>query len=149
MLCLSCLKSFTKNVKYLNAAAFVRKTTGDTMKNKPLLSNFDSVLSPLEADVLNILWPDKSMRVREIYARLRGRRKVALSSVAVILDRLHERSIVERKVETGRGGMRYIYAPKNDQKGFEKSVIENTVNTLMDKFGSTAISYFNERFAKR
>ena len=119
------------------------------IKNKPLLSNFDSVLSPLEADVLNMLWPDKAMRVREIYAKLKGKRKVALSSVAVILDRLHERSIVDRKVETGRGGMRYIYSPRQDQRGFEKSVIENTVNTLMDKFGTTAISYFNERFAKR
>ena len=120
------------------------------IKNKPMLrSNFDSVLSPLETDVLKILWPDSAMRVREIYTKLKGKRKVALSSIAVILDRLYERQIVSRKVETGRGGLRYIYFPQKDQKGFEKSVVENAVNSLVAKFGSTAISYFNERFAKR
>ncbi|MBI2546427.1 BlaI/MecI/CopY family transcriptional regulator [Candidatus Woesearchaeota archaeon] len=109
----------------------------------------DSVLSPLENDVLKILWPDKRMKVRAIYDRLKGKRKVALSSIAVILDRLHERSIVERQIETGRGGVRYIYFPKKNKQEFETEIVESTVNSLINKFGQTAISYFNERFSKR
>ena len=47
------------------------------------LTNFDSILSPLERDILGKLWPDKKLRVREIYDKLKIKRKLALSSVAV------------------------------------------------------------------
>ena len=115
------------------------------MKEK--VADFDSLLSPLENDVLKVLWPDKHMRVREIYDKLKS--KVALSSVAVIYDRLHDKGIVARKVETARGGVRYVYYPTQDKADFEKSVVEQTVNKLIDAFGPTAVSYFNERFRKR
>lgn len=104
------------------------------------------MLSPLEQDILKVIWPDRKMRVRAIYEKLKGRRKLALSSVAVLLDRLHERGIVKRNMETGRGGVRYIYFPTSDQRQFEKSVVETAVDKLIEKFGSTAVSYFNERF---
>ena len=110
-------------------------------------SNSD-VLSPLENDVISILWPNKSMRVREIHTKLKNKRRVAVSSVAVILDRLFEKGLVDRKMETARGGVRYIYYPTKDKKEFEKSVVEDVVNGLIDRFGSTAVSYFNERFKK-
>lgn len=110
---------------------------------------FDELLSPLEADVLRVLWPDKKMKVRQIYDVLKHKRKVALSSVAVILDRLHEKGVVNRDVETARGGMRYTYFPKQDRKQFEESVVETAVNKLIDAFGPTAVSYFNDRFGKK
>ena len=119
------------------------------MSGKKVYRNRFSVLSPLEADVLKILWPDKSMKVKQIYDQLKPNRKVALSSVAVILDRLHDKSIVERKIETARGGFRYIYTPRKDKNQFEKSVVEDAVNQLIERFGSTAVSYFNERFSRK
>ena len=115
------------------------------MKEK--VADFDSLLSPLESDVLKILWPNKKMRVREIHTKLKS--KVALSSVAVILDRLHDKQIVAREIETARGGVRYIYYPTKDKNAFEKSVIDKTVNKLIKTFGPNAVSYFNERFTKR
>jgi len=118
------------------------------MKKIKLKGNFESVLSPLEADVLRIIWPNKSMKVREIYTILKKDRMVALSSIAVILDRLYESGIVNRSIETGRGGIRYLYFPLKDKREFEETVIEKTVNSLIEKFGSTAVSYFNERFNK-
>jgi len=112
------------------------------------IKNLD-FLSPLEKDVLTILWLRKSMKVRDIYNILKKKRKVALSSVAVILDRLYERNVVKRRIETARGGIRYIYSPRQDKGGFEKSVIEITVNKLIERFGSRAVSYFNERFTEK
>lgn len=111
-------------------------------------TEFDTILSPLESDVLKVIWPDKKKKVREIYSVLKKKRKLALCSVAVILDRLYERGIVDRKVEKGKGGIHYIYNPKKDKKGFEESVVESAVNKLIDKFGQTAVTYFDERFSK-
>ena len=109
---------------------------------------FNSVLSPLENDVLIVLWPGKALRVREIYQKLKKGRKVALTSVAVILDRLFEKGVVDRRIEAAKGGLRYVYFPKKDKKQFETSVVEETVNRLISKFGDVAVSYFNERFVK-
>jgi len=108
------------------------------------------VLSPLEMDVLTTLWKRQDgMRVRDIYSALKNKRKVALTSVAVILDRLYEKKIVKRGIETGRGGEHYIYSCRISQKDFEKSVIDKTVNKLIENFGPIAVNYFNERFSKK
>ncbi len=108
------------------------------------------VLSPLEDEILKVIWPDKSLKVREIYEFLkRNKKKVALSSVAVLLDRLHQRKIVGRKVETGRGGIRYTYFPLKDKRGFDRTIIEKVVENLIKKFGDNALSYFDERFSKK
>ncbi|MDP7115651.1 MAG: BlaI/MecI/CopY family transcriptional regulator [Candidatus Woesearchaeota archaeon] len=112
------------------------------------LKKFESILSPLELDVLKVLWKKNPLKVREIYNILKPKQKVALTSVAVILDRLHEKGIVSRDVEKGRGGLRYIYHPLKDQAQFERSVIENSVDGLINKFGKSAVVYFNERFSK-
>jgi len=135
-------KTITKIVKLLYSHA-----NKDRMKTN--MADFDAVLSPLEKDILKTLWPDKELKVRQIYDKLKGRRKVALSSVAVLLDRLHEKNIVNRKIETGRGGSRYIYHPCQNRKAFEKTIVETTVNKLIQHFGPTAMSYFHERFAKK
>ena len=105
-----------------------------------------AVLSPLENDVIKILWKWEEMRVRDIYLILKKRRKVALTSVAVILDRLHEKKLVSRKIELGRGGEHYIYCSKCTKEAFENSIVEKTVDKLIEKFGPVAVTYFNERF---
>src|SRR3989338_2841247 len=109
----------------------------------------ESLLGPLEAEILKILWTKKDARVREVYNILRQKRKVALTSVAVILDRLHEKKLVKMEVESGKGGTHYIYSTRTSRGDFESSVIENTVNKLIDNFGNVAVNYFNERFAKK
>ncbi|MBI4154913.1 BlaI/MecI/CopY family transcriptional regulator [Candidatus Woesearchaeota archaeon] len=108
------------------------------------------VLSPLEQEILKVVWPNKSLKVREIYEQLKkSKKKVALSSVAVLLDRLFQKNIVGRKVETGRGGIRYIYFPLKDKKGFDRTIIVKVVDNLIKKFGDNALTYFDERFSKK
>jgi predicted transcriptional regulator len=109
----------------------------------------ESLLGPLEADILKILWTKDEARVREVYNLLKNKRKVALTSVAVTLDRLYEKKLVKRDVESGKGGTHYIYSTRTSKGDFESSVIENTVNKLIDNFGNVAVNYFNERFAKK
>ncbi|MBI4143836.1 BlaI/MecI/CopY family transcriptional regulator [Candidatus Woesearchaeota archaeon] len=106
----------------------------------------NEVLSPLEMDVLKTLWHSKKLRVRQIFDVVRKKRKVALSSVAVICDRLYKRGIVQRAAEKARGGVRYVYKASENKSGFEKSFIDKVVNSLIDSFGTTATAYFHERF---
>ena len=108
------------------------------------------LLSTLEEDVLKILWRGGGgYKVREVHSILRKRRKVALTSIAVILDRLYQKKIAARKIKTARGGEYYIYFCRSDRRNFQESVIEKTVDKLIDSFGDIAVTYFNERFSKR
>ena len=103
-------------------------------------------LSPLEGVVLTALKALKRARVRDLFAVLRRKQKVALPSIAVMLDRLYEKGLVERKIEQARGGLRYVYFPMKVVKVRETTKIEQAVDQLIQRFGSGAVSYFNERF---
>lgn len=118
------------------------------MKTKNGAKTTCSKLSPLENDVIAILWNNDAMYVRDLYTKLKPKRKVALTSVAVILDRLHKKGMVTREVETSRGGFRYLYSATKNKTEVERTLIENSVNDLINKFGKNALSYFDERFSK-
>lgn len=107
-------------------------------------------LSPLEASVLTVLADGRAMKVREVHASLSragGRRKVVLTSVAVMLDRLHGKGLVGRKIETCRGGTRYIYSLKKPAEQIEEDYLQQRVDALIGQFGDKATAYFHKRFA--
>ena len=105
-------------------------------------------LSPSESDILRVLWKKRKSKVRDIHQSLK-RNKIALTSVAVLLDRLYKKGLVQRKIEYGRGGFHYIYSTVYSESGFKRSIVEKTVNNLIDSFGSVAVNYFNEKFGRR
>ncbi len=105
-------------------------------------------LSPLEQRVLDVLWPSDGLVAKDVFKLLGPKSGVAHASVAVILDRLHKKGLVDRKPETCRGGTRYRYSPKTKKDQFEQNVIESTIDSLIARFGSSAVSYFEERFTR-
>ena len=117
------------------------------MRKKIIASELQDALSPLESDVIQLVQGDRKVKVRDLYLKLKRKRKVAITSVAVILDRLYKKGLVERIPETGIGGVHFLYTLKMDQRIFEKNLIEQAVNKLLDKFGNSAHVYFNERFS--
>ena len=119
------------------------------MEKKIIASELQDALSPLESDVIQLVRVDKKVKVRDLYLKLKKRRKVAITSVAVILDRLYKKGLVGRIPETGRGGVHFLYSLKMDQHIFEKNLIEQAVNKLLDTFGKSAQVYFNERFSNK
>ncbi len=86
--------------------------------------------TPLKNIIFDVLRSGKQFRVRDVYERLRKRRDVALTSVAVALDRLFVEGFVGRKIEAGKGGLHYIYFPRKTRKQFEKSVAVKRANNF-------------------
>ncbi len=106
------------------------------------------VLSPLQQDILETLWRKDNQRVRQIHNILKHK-NIALTSIAVDLDRLHKKGVVQRIVEKGLGGPHYIYSVNKTKEEFQTSILDNTVDKLIEKFGSVAVDYFNGRFSKK
>ena len=108
----------------------------------------ETILSTLESDIMNLLWKRNPLKVKELHELLKKKHSVAQTSIAVTMDRLYEKKIVDRKIESGRGGLHYLYYPSKNKQEFEKAILDQTVNKLIEAFGPTAVSYFDERFKK-
>jgi len=113
---------------------------------KAISHDIAKTLSPLEKDILSEVEQDKKFSAADIYRTLSKKRKVAQSSVSVLLDRLFKKGLLQRETETTRGGIRFLYTLDINREKYERKVVENTVNALIQKFGSNAIAYFNESF---
>lgn len=106
-------------------------------------------LSPLENAVIHELFSRKELTTREIFGLLKKKKKgVALTSIAVSLDRLYSEGLVARRTETCRGGLRYVYRTRGNKGDIYKLMVSRSVDKILKKFGPVASSYFNERFNK-
>ena len=45
--------------------------------------------------------------------------------------------------------MRFVYVLEQNKERFEKNVVEKIVDSVIKKFGSNAVVYFNESLKKR
>ena len=114
------------------------------MMSKGVLEN----VSPLEADVLRALEPGGKLKVKEVHAVVSKRHRAQVTSIAVMLDRLHSKKLVGRKMETCRGGTRYIYFLSKKPEEMEQDYLEKQVDSIISKFGDSAVAYFHKRFAE-
>jgi len=111
---------------------------------KPYEKNLVKVLGDLEADVLEALWKLKVSRVKSIHREVARKRKVAVTTVATILDRLFEKGLVERELKRTRG-LHYEYRPSITKRQFENTIVRDVLEGLFETFGDSAVSYLINR----
>jgi len=93
---------------------------------------------------MEALWKLQFGRVKEIHEETSKKRKVAITTVATVLDRLYEKGLVERELEKG-GGLHFDYRPAVTKRQFERNVARAILEGLFETFGDSAISYLFER----
>jgi predicted transcriptional regulator len=103
-----------------------------------------NLLSPLEEKIMEFLWKNPNSTVSEISQHL----KVTLSSVAATIDRLVQHGYVIREKERVDGRMKYVYSPALTREEVNRRMVENILDTLMEKFGDIVVSYFQRRSGK-
>lgn len=103
-----------------------------------------TIVSELEAGLMNHLWEKGPLTVREIYDEFKDKREVALTTIGVTLDRMHSKGLVEREICKGRGGLKYIYQAEVTKEELGKSIAEKVVKKLGNAFGNSFTSYFSK-----
>lgn len=106
------------------------------------------LFSDVEKEILNQLFENKELKVRDLHDKIKKKHKIALTSIAVFCDRLFEKGFIDRKIVTGRGGSRYIYFPKENKQQFEQNILQSMVDKLIEQYGDSAVTYFHKRFSK-
>jgi predicted transcriptional regulator len=103
------------------------------------------MLGSLETEVLGALRELEEAPARDVRKALdqRGTR-VAYTTVATILSRLHEKGLVRRRRETCRGGERYVYRTAD----VEQKYLMNLLRGVVSMFGPAGVVHLNEEIAK-
>ncbi|HTT73642.1 MAG TPA: BlaI/MecI/CopY family transcriptional regulator [Thermoplasmata archaeon] len=103
------------------------------------------MLGELEAQVIACLRDLGEAPARDVRASLEKRgTKVAYTTVATILGRLHAKGLVRRRRETCRGGERYVYRTGN----VEEKYLINLLKGVVALFGPAGVVHLNEEIAK-
>ena len=110
-------------------------------------TGLNSLFSELESDILNNLWLRKSATVREVFTKIKREHKIAYPTVVVTLDRLYEKGLVDRTVQTCRGGLRYAYVPKVSRQELAEKLTDKMFVFLKRSFGESSTAYLRKKLS--
>ena len=107
-------------------------------RRKPPLAG---VLGPLEADVMDVVWRDGVVTVRDVYEELARTRSIAYTTVMTTMARLSEKGLLER--EEDNPAHRYSAALSREQ--YADSTVRSVLDWLVKHFREPAVAYFVDR----
>lgn len=101
-------------------------------------------ISPLEQEVMNVVWELKRCSIREVVEKLNLEKKLAYTTVATLLQRLFEKGLVSRI----NHGAVLSYTSKVSKEMYGKKMARSFIQTFMSSFGEAAIVSFAESIEK-
>lgn len=105
----------------------------------------NTVLGPLEQDIMNCMWEQKTASVRDIHSCLSAKKEIAYTTVMTIMSRLTEKGYLKR----GLVGNQYIYKPAKRQASFMKKTLSVMAKSIMNNFGDEALLTFIDELDKQ
>jgi predicted transcriptional regulator len=99
--------------------------------NYPMKKKSSDKLSPLELEIMQVLWKLESASIREVQEALPKRRKVEYTTVQTIVYRLEKKNAVKRTKKIGNA---HIFEPTVTRK----SAIGSLVDDFLSLFGGSA-----------
>ncbi len=101
-------------------------------------------LGELEQKIMDIVWECRNCSARDVLIKLERDKKLAYTTVATILQRLHDKGLLTRK-ESSTG---HIYSPKVSKEKYTKNVAQSFLKNFINSFGDTAIASFADSIDK-
>jgi len=116
---------------------------------KPYKQGVQTVLSPLESEVMGIMWREKRATVRTVHTRLKSKRPINRSKVNAVMSSLRKRGLLASSVSKGRGGLKYVYKVKVSRKRFEREVVGKVVDSLLESYEKTSKKLMRENMREK
>ena len=99
------------------------------------------MLGSLEKEVVAVLEDEKEATISDVVDELENRDvDVAYTTVSTVLDRLHEKEMVDRTKEPHRGGSRYVYEYVDIRDEYLSRVVENLTTVFGKKGAATLVN---------
>lgn len=95
-------------------------------------------LSPLENEVMQVVWDKKHVSAREVLTTLNTRKDFAYTTIATILTRLNHKKMVARTFENGLN----IYYPLVSREEYSGVLAKNFIAKFISSFGDAGVVSF-------
>lgn len=95
------------------------------------------VLGPLEAEIMDVVWDQGEVTVREVHRTLAGRRPIAYTTVMTTLGRLADKGLLQRRDDQPA----HRYSPRMSKDQYARSTVKSVVDWLVTHFPDPAVSY--------
>lgn len=97
-------------------------------------------LSNLEQETMDIVWRLGECTVRDVMKARSGKKNLAYTTIATIVDRLYTKEFLKRNQK----GKQYVYMPRISREEFSKNVATHFIHRFMKNFGDVAVASFAE-----
>ncbi len=119
-----------------------RKLTAESLGGeKPIGMALAKGLGPLEMEVLDVIWEMGQATSREIFEKMRERKRLGQSTVLTVLRRLSDRGILHRD----SGGEVYVYSPVMAREELGGRMIDDVIDRI---FGGAASPVLTHLFSR-
>jgi len=109
-----------------------------TARRKHSLSE---VLGPLEAEIMDVVWDEGDVTVRDVLEALNRSRPIAYTTVMTTLGRLADKGLL-RRVEAQPA---HRYSALMSREQYARSTVKSVVDWLVSHFPEPAVAYFIDR----
>jgi predicted transcriptional regulator len=102
------------------------------------------VLGPLESEIMDVVWDETEVTVRDVHESLTAARPIAYTTVMTTLGRLAEKGLVERLEDQPA----HRYRPLVSREQYARSTVRSVVDWLVDRFPDPAVAYLVDAVEK-
>lgn len=99
----------------------------ESIRFEPARDGLESLMGPLEAKVMDVIWERGETTVREVWESLGGEELAAYTTVMTIFHRLHDKGYIEREAI----GRAHLYRPCASRDEFQGSVLSRILRGLL------------------
>ncbi len=99
------------------------------------------VLGPLESEIMDVVWDEREVTVRDVHRALNESRPIAYTTVMTTLGRLTDKGLL-RRVED-QPAHRYSALVSRDE--YASSTVKSVVDWLVHHFPDPAVAYFVDK----
>lgn len=100
-------------------------------------SGLNRFFGPLEAKIMDILWNDVEMTIKDVQQVLDREKMTNFNTVMTVMNRLVEKGILEKRAE----GRSSLYKPVQSREEFLSEQSKEMTTELMDEFGNVVVSH--------
>ena len=102
------------------------------------------VLGPLESEIMDVVWDETEVTVRDVHQSLTATRPIAYTTVMTTLGRLAEKGLVKRLEDQPA----HRYRPLVSREQYARSTVRSVVDWLVDRFPDPAVAYLVDAVEK-
>ena len=96
------------------------------------------ILGDLESDIMEIIWDNGDITVRQVFENLNEKRNLAYTTVMTVMSRLADKGLLEKVKE----GAAFVYCAQFSREEFTQSTLKKVIGELLGDFAAPVISQF-------